>query len=44
VADSLCAPADAAALLEAADARLLQAKRAGRNRVLVHESPTRVAA
>jgi diguanylate cyclase (GGDEF)-like protein len=43
VADSSCVQADAAALLEAADARLLQAKRAGRNRVLLHEAAARAA-
>jgi diguanylate cyclase (GGDEF)-like protein len=44
VADTSCAGGSAAALLEAADARLLQAKRAGRNRVLAHENPARAAA
>ena len=44
VADSSCAGGSTPMLLEAADARLLQAKRAGRNRVLVHDSPVRAAA
>lgn len=36
IADSLAMPGDACALLKAADDALLQAKRAGRSRVLVH--------
>lgn len=44
IADSLHVAGDAAALLEAADERLLQAKRLGRNRVLVAEGSRRAAA
>ena len=44
VADSLIAPGAVAQLLKAADDMLLQAKRLGRNRVLVHDGGTRVAA
>lgn len=44
IADSLTAPGELAALLKAADDMLLQAKRLGRNRVLVHDSGARAAA
>jgi len=44
VVDSLGVPGDASALLGAADALLLQAKRQGRNRVLVRDGGDRVAA
>jgi diguanylate cyclase (GGDEF)-like protein len=44
VADSLLVPGSVSGLLKAADDRLLQAKRLGRNRVLVHDSPARAAA
>ena len=44
VADSLIAPGPASALIKAADDSLLQAKRQGRSRVLLHERGTRVAA
>jgi len=44
VADSLAAPGLVSTLLKAADDALLQAKRMGRNRVLLHDPGTRVAA
>ena len=44
IADSLLAPGEVPALLKAADDMLLQAKRLGRNRVLVHGGGTRAAA
>jgi diguanylate cyclase (GGDEF)-like protein len=44
IADSLLAPGEVAALLKAADDMLLQAKRLGRNRVLVHDNGARAAA
>ena len=44
VADSLLAPGEVTVLLKAADDMLLQAKRLGRNRVLVHDHGARVAA
>ena len=44
VADSLIAPGPASALLKAADDGLLQAKRLGRSRVLLHDRATRIAA
>ena len=44
IADSLSAAGDVAALLRAADERLLQAKRLGRNRVLTAEGQRRAAA
>ena len=44
VADSLAAPGPAAALLKAADDGLLQAKRLGRSRVLLHARGGRIAA
>jgi diguanylate cyclase (GGDEF)-like protein len=44
VADSASAPGPGPVLLKAADDMLLQAKRLGRNRVLVHDSGNRAAA
>jgi PleD family two-component response regulator len=44
VADSSLVPGPLHALLKAADDMLLQAKRLGRNRVLVHDSGARAAA
>jgi two-component system, cell cycle response regulator len=44
VADSLSAPGAGPSLLKAADDALLQAKRLGRNRVLVHQNGARAAA
>jgi diguanylate cyclase (GGDEF)-like protein len=44
IADSASAPGPGPALLKAADDMLLQAKRLGRNRVLVHDSGNRAAA
>jgi diguanylate cyclase (GGDEF)-like protein len=44
IADSQLAPGEVAVLLKAADDMLLQAKRRGRNRVLVHDNGARAAA
>ncbi len=44
VADSLLSPGPLTQLLKAADDMLLQAKRLGRNRVLVHDGGARAAA
>ena len=44
IADSLLAPGPVPVLLKAADDMLLQAKRLGRNRVLVHDGGSRAAA
>jgi diguanylate cyclase (GGDEF)-like protein len=44
IADSLGAPGTVSVLLKAADDMLLQAKRLGRNRVLLHDGSGRVAA
>jgi PleD family two-component response regulator len=44
VADSLLIPGPLPVLLKAADDMLLQAKRLGRNRVLVHDGGARAAA
>jgi PleD family two-component response regulator len=44
IADSLLAPGSVPVLLKAADDMLLQAKRLGRNRVLVHDGGSRAAA
>jgi diguanylate cyclase (GGDEF)-like protein len=44
IADSMLVPGPLPLLLKAADDMLLQAKRLGRNRVLVHDSGSRAAA